>query len=240
MNILTFTLNDIDAPISQTLHTGQIHVWMFFLADVHSLRPYFSVLDPDEKKRFGHFQKESVQNRSLIGHSMLRQLLGQYLSYPPEKLCFGTGVHGKPFLIDKELPFQIHFNLSHSGEWIVLSFSLDGPIGIDIEKPRPAISGQKIIKRFFHPEEAHTFSSLKKDDRELLFLRYWTVREAFLKALGNGLALSPDSFLVKPLDRQDIYATLYQLVGNEEDYSNWRVQSVNVPDAYVCSVAYQI
>ncbi len=240
MNILTFTLKEINAPVSRTLHTGQIHVWMFSLADTYDIRMYFSLLNPEEKKQLGHFQKESDQNRSLIGHSMLRHLLGRYLSYPAEKLCFETGPYGKPFLANDNLPFPINFNLSHSGEWIVLAFSPDGPIGIDIEKPRISIDSLKIIKRFFHPAEFHIFSSMEENDRELLFFRYWTIREAFLKGLGGGFSLSPDSFLVKPLDRQDIHAALYQIIGNSNDYSNWRVQAVNAPDTYVCSVCYQI
>lgn len=61
MNILTFTLKEINAPVSRTLHTGQIHVWMFSLADTYDIRMYFSLLNPEEKSGSDTFRKKATK-----------------------------------------------------------------------------------------------------------------------------------------------------------------------------------
>lgn len=240
MKLLTFTIKDLDKSLSRTLPASQIHVWMFSLADTDNIRACFSLLSPEEKKRLGHFQKEKDRNRSLIGRSMLRYLLGRYLSYPPEKLCFETNIHGKPLLVEEKLPFSVHFNLSHSGDWIALAFSSDTPIGIDIEKLRPSIDRQKIIRRFFHPKETSVFHAPEESAHELLFFRYWTIREAFLKALGSGFSISPDSFLVEPVSGKETVPAKYRIIGNDKDYSNWQVEAITAPEGYICSICYHM
>ena len=79
-----------------------------------------------------------------------------------------------------------------------------------------------------------------------MFFRYWTIREAFLKALGAGFSISPNSFCVEPAETEDkghpenalSYSSLYRITKGREDYTHWRIQSVPAPDGYMCSVAY--
>ena len=118
------------------------------------------------------------------GHAILHQLLGFYLSCSPDDLLFKKGAHGKPELSGKHAG-KIHFNLSHSGDQLALIFSVDSPVGIDIEKIHPVKKRARIAERFFHPEETRLLREASSTDSEILFFRYWTMKEAFVKALGS-------------------------------------------------------
>lgn len=165
--------------------------------------------------------------------TLLRRILSLYLDCSADSISFGTGEHGKPYLLNKDT-FPIHFNLSHSGDYAAFAFSSSGPVGIDIEKVRPKLRMEPLVRRFFHPEEYTVFSGLdEKAQREFLF-RKWTVREAFLKGLGTGLTLDPRSFCVTDNGSFDLYC----ITKSQEDYSSWQIASVPAPADYFCSVAF--
>lgn len=171
---------------------------------------------------------------------LLRKILSLYLDCPADSISFGTGDHGKPYLLSwergssKKDTVSIQFNLSHSGDYGAFAFSSFGPVGIDIEKVRPRLRMEPLVRRFFHPEEYTVFSGLdEKAQREFLF-RKWTVREAFLKGLGTGLTLDPRSFCVADSGSSD----LYSITKSQEDYSSWQIASVPAPADYFCSVAF--
>ena len=103
----------------------------------------------------------------------------------PDDLLLKKGAHGKPELSGKYAG-KIHFNLSHSGDQLALIFSVDSPVGIDIEKIHPVKKRVRIAERFFHPEETRLLKEASSADSEILFFRYWTMKEAFVKALGTG------------------------------------------------------
>ena len=84
------------------------------------------------------------------GHAILHQLLGFYLSCSPDDLLFKKGAHGKPELSGKHAG-KIHFNLSHSGDQLALIFSVDSPVGIDIEKIHPVKKKSAHCREIFPP-----------------------------------------------------------------------------------------
>lgn len=171
------------------------------------------------------------------GHAILRQLLGAYLSCSPDDLIFQKGPHGKPELHMKQMK-QIHFNLSHSGDQLALIFSLDSPVGIDIEKIHPVKKWEQLARRFFHPEENQLLLEADPNDSELLFFRYWTMKEAFVKALGAGLSIPLNDFFISPEPYSNI--NVYHITKSRKDYSPWRIQPIPAPPCYQCSIAYQV
>jgi 4'-phosphopantetheinyl transferase len=99
--------------------------------------------------------------------------------------------YGKPYL--PALP-DFHFSLSHSGERVLCAVS-NKPVGCDIEAP--GRYDPKIAKRFFHPSESAWLFSLPEDEQPAAFLRLWTCKESYVKALGLGLNQPLDSFAVQ-------------------------------------------
>lgn len=173
-------------------------------------------------------------------HALLRRILSLYLDCPAESISFGAGEHGKPYLLDWKMGMSgknsppIQFNLSHSGDYAAFAFSSSGPVGIDIEKIRPNLRMEPLVRRFFHPDEYALFSGLDEHrQREYLF-RKWTVREAFLKGIGTGLTLDPRSFCVTDSGTPGFY----RITKSQKDYSSWQIASVPAPADYFCSVAF--
>lgn len=104
---------------------------------------------------------------------------------------------GKPFF--RSFP-DIHFNLSHSGEYLAGAFSSD-EVGLDLQENRASHTGVlRIAKRFFTMEEYESLLSCGGSrEQELLFYRLWTIKEAYLKYLGCGLHGSLSGFRPDPM-----------------------------------------
>ena len=126
--------------------------------------------------------------------------------------------NGKPYF--PALP-DFHFNLSHSGELALCAVS-PTPVGCDVE----TVSGidLAVARRFFHPEERAWLFSLPEGEREAAFLRLWTCKESFIKAVGLGLALPLEDFSVSLGDA----VTLRQGV----DARPWRLRSLRDGGAF--------
>lgn len=120
---------------------------------------------------------------------LLRQALAQ-AGIAPAQQHFERTALGKPQLAGRSVP---QFSLSHSGRWAVCALA-GTPVGADVEGPRctPAIA-----RRFFHPDELPDFDSLPEVEWQDQLNRLWTAKEAFTKALGGGLTIPLDSFLVR-------------------------------------------
>ncbi len=93
---------------------------------------------------------------------------------------------GKPYFKD----FPLHFNVSHSGEYLAIAVS-DSPIGVDIQEPKNIKDG--MYRKVVQPEEAE----LINEDRQNDFLRLWTLKESFVKAEGRGLRISLKDYYFK-------------------------------------------
>src|SRR5208282_2181592 len=115
----------------------------------------------------------------------LRVLLGHYLGVAPGGIEFSYGPKGKPRLA---APVDVRFNISHSGGLALFAFTLDCEIGVDVEHIRPLRDMQEIASRFFCAEEATELMSLPAHGREQAFYLCWTRKEAYLKAVGEGLS----------------------------------------------------
>ncbi len=97
---------------------------------------------------------------------------------------------GKPYLKD----FPLHFNVSHSGEYLAIAIS-KMLVGIDIQEPKKIRDG--MYRKVVQPQE----QSLIGENRQKDFLRLWTLKESFVKAEGKGLCISmKDYFIEKEKD----------------------------------------
>lgn len=212
-----------------------IDVCIFSIDNFSLLADHMTILSAKEKKKASSLKQEQDRLRFTAGRILLRRFLGLYLDHPSDELLFKTGEHGKPYLCTDQHDFpQVYFNLSHSGNFVVLAFSTASPVGIDIERTRTNIHAETLVRRFFHPDEYTEFLKLDEADMQTFLFRRWTVREAFLKGLGKGLSISPDSFYVQE------YPYMFCIKKSQKDYSSWHIISVPVPKDYYCSIAYQV
>jgi len=177
-------------------HLGRdvLHIWHLSLdVTVGERDQYSSLLSTDEKKRAERFYFEKVRDRYIAGRGLLRTLLGGYLNGEPAGIRFDYEPNGKPVLKDQ----PIRFNVSHSEGEGVFAFCLDRAVGVDVEWRRPLADMNDLARRFFTGNESRLLASRLGDDKQELFYKLWTCKEAYLKAVGVGLLIPLDQVEVK-------------------------------------------
>lgn len=140
-----------------------------------------------EVERATRFRDLPSRDRFLAGRLALRRLLGRYLGKDPRRISLALGPAGKPRLGDAE-SHGVTFNLSHSGEWVLLAFGWGGSVGVDVESVSGFRDLEEVAARIFTVGELAELRALSSHRRVEAFFRGWTRKEALLKALGTGLA----------------------------------------------------
>jgi 4'-phosphopantetheinyl transferase len=161
--------------------------------ELHALA---ALLSDDERARATRFVFDRDRRRFIIGRARLRQLLAGRLDVPPGTISFVRGAHGKPALADRFRDSRLCFNLSHCDDLAVYAFVRGRDVGIDVEAVRPLPDADTMASRFFSTDERAAYMALPAGDRALGFFNCWTRKEAFVKAVGDGLSHPLDSFSV--------------------------------------------
>ncbi|MFZ4641124.1 MAG: 4'-phosphopantetheinyl transferase family protein [Nodosilinea sp.] len=146
-------------------------------------------LSLEEQHRLDRFKSLSSQRNFLVGRGCLRHLLSHRLGRSPASLEFTYGPQGKPLLKPQTGVAAPHFNLSHSGDRLLIVIS-PYPVGIDVEQIRPLANLQGLCQRCLTPREQRTLLSLPQSQANQVFFYFWTGKEAYLKATGQGLTLA--------------------------------------------------
>lgn len=164
---------------------GSAEVWVVPLrANRHLVDELRQTLSPDEIERALRFRAEEDCDLFIVARGILRRILSRYASEQPEKLVFGYGSKGKPYLRDHS---DLQFNLGHSGGFAVYGVSGE-ELGVDIELVKPLTDWRKISQRFFSPREVEELESLDPTQQLRGFFSCWTRKEAYTKAVGEGIA----------------------------------------------------
>lgn len=141
-------------------------------------------LSSDEIERALRFRAEEDRDLFIVARGILRRILSRYASQPPEKLVFRYGSKGKPYLRDHP---DVQFNLAHSGGLAVYGVSGE-ELGVDIEFVKPLTDWRKISQRFFSAREVEELKRLNPTQQLRGFFSCWTRKEAYIKAIGEGIA----------------------------------------------------
>jgi len=156
---------------------------------------YWHILDADEQARAGKFKNDLLRKRYVEVHGRLRKLLARILDEPPEKISIKTAEHGKPYLAD--VP-ELAFNLSHSADAMVIAVGQNCRLGVDIEFCNPRANLVGLVDKCFADEEIAYWNALPEVQQIAGFYRFWTRKEAFVKATGHGISLGLSLCVVNP------------------------------------------
>jgi 4'-phosphopantetheinyl transferase len=151
------------------------------------------LLSEDEREAADLFVFEQDRVRYVVAHSALRALLGDHVGRDPRGLRFARTHRGKPYLIDE----SVRFNLSHSGNYVVVGICESSEIGVDTEQMRADFEFHDIAARYFSLTEFAWLMDASDDERRERFYRLWVVKEAFLKATGEGLGTPLNQIVVE-------------------------------------------
>ena len=172
-----------------SLNSDQVHLWRAGLERTEGeIEALSTLLSADEFERANRFRFAQHRRRFIVARGILRHLLGGYLKTNPQSLIFAYGAQGKPLLAQTQQDSILQFNLSHSQEHVLLGFTLNHPLGVDLEYQRPMPDALKIARRFFSFGESKMLEETKIEQQAQLFFQLWTAKEACLKAVGTGLA----------------------------------------------------
>lgn len=225
-------------PKRLTIRQDEAHVWLTGLNSrpslLENLRNTLSTDELDRANRF-HFDKDRC--RFIAARGLLRVILGSYLKLKPDRLNFIYTPHGKPEIANEVAYNDLKFNLSHSHGLALYAFTLGRQIGIDIERVRTNLSFEKIAKRFFSPSEFNMFSALPPSERIEGFFNCWTRKEAYIKAIGEGLFIPVNQFDVtlNPTDE----AKIVSIKGDSILASYWSLYPLAPAPGYVGALAVE-
>jgi 4'-phosphopantetheinyl transferase len=212
------------------LNAGDVHVWRVPLERTESeIRRAREILSADEILRADRFYFQRDRDSFVAARGTLRELLGGYLKRLPEELDFAYGAYGKPSLRQGSATPSIHFNVSHSHGLALMVFSLGRELGIDVESIRPDIASEEIAERYFSPHEVAELRSLPPALRAEGFFLCWTRKEAYVKALGNGLQIPLKSFQVGLTPNEPEYL-------NSADSERWMLRSLRPAVGFVGAI----
>jgi 4'-phosphopantetheinyl transferase len=182
-------------PALPVIDGRSVHVWRIPLVLPAGLPAGFAgCLSADELARAQRFRFDVHRERFIAAHACLRDILGRYLRLAPEAVRFQISQYGKPFLEDEQVGLGLTFNLSHSHELGLVAIAVQSAVGIDIEHVRVDLADELVARRFFSEHEVEAYLSLPEDLRKEAFFNCWTRKEAYIKAIGEGLSMPLDQF----------------------------------------------
>ncbi len=220
------------SPGGVALAAGELHVWAVPLHG--DPEPFGRLLSAAEQQRLERFRFLDHRRRFQIGHGALRAILAGYLKVDPTTIQFEQGPRGKPFLMRYEHGHRVgpFFNLSHSGKLALIGIA-DRELGLDLEKVRRLDSLTEIARRHFSGREFAALDALDGDARQLAFYRCWTRKEAYIKALGEGLSMPLDTFDVS-LGEEPRFVASHD---GREDPAQWAMLDVSPTPEFVAAAA---
>jgi 4'-phosphopantetheinyl transferase len=221
-----------------SLSKKDIHLWRADLSlPDRSIQQLNQILSTDERIRAERFHFEKDRKKFIIGVGILRTIMGCYIGVEPSELRFCYGKHGKPGLSDAFGNKKIHFNMSHSEDLALYGFTRDHEIGVDIELIRDIPEMDKIAEQFFSKKENDVFRSLPDSKKKEVFFNCWTRKEAFIKAIGDGLYQPLDKFDVALIPGEP--ARLLRIGGDSKTASRWFIQGLRPAPGFTAAFAIQ-
>lgn len=225
-------------PPNLSLTNDDVHVWRAELdLPQERVQYYASLLSADEQSRAERFYLEQHQIRFIVARGTLRTLLGRYLDISPAQLNFEYSSRGKPRLAHSCGGSEVQFNVSHSQGLALFGVTYQRAIGIDLEFLRLLPDAEKIAQRFFSIREYTVISILPPEEQQKAFFKAWTSKEAYLKAMGEGLAGSLDRVEVSLVPNQP--ARLLSLDGDSFAASRWCLYELAPAYNFIGAVAVE-
>lgn len=159
------------------------------------LAPLLAVLDATERARAARFAFAHSRVPFVAAHALTRAALSRLVAAPASAWGFVPGPHGKPAPLLGGVAAPVSFNLSHTRGMVGVALTArpDALLGFDLEAAAREVT-PRISESVFRPEERAWLASLPAEHWRCGFLRLWTLKEAFIKATGRGLAQGLDSF----------------------------------------------
>ncbi len=156
-------------------------------------------LNDEEAKRCQQFRFKKDRISFAISRYFTKHVLSDLTAIDASQIQFDYNAYGKPFFINNST--NIQFNISHSGDLILIGLGHNYELGVDVEKWHPNIEFDDIAQSVFSLEEQRYLRQASKQDKQKVFYHFWSLKESFIKEEGLGLQLPLDSFTMAFTDK---------------------------------------
>jgi len=183
----------------------------------------------EKEEQINRYVFKADANRTLVGDVLVRFLIRKKLNISNEQIHFESNKYGKKRLMGRN---DFHFNISHSGEWVVCSMG-NYENGIDVEKIQPI--DIDLVKRIFKRSEYLHIKNMKLENQSQEFIRIWTLKESYIKCIGKGLSIPLDSFEFEKVNDE------FKLKGKEQN--KYKLEQMQLNDEYyvaICSYKEEV
>lgn len=192
-------------------------------------------LNLDEKARAAGFFNRTHARHWTACRGRVRQLLGRETGISPADIEFAEEEFGRPFLVP-DSPSVPLFNLSHTDGLAALAISYDVRVGVDIETIQPLRDDE--MEWPLSPAERETLGKAPEAERHDVFFRFWTLKEAFIKAVGKGVSLPLEDFDMSGPD--DGQPRLLRLAGEPREPEHWKFSEHRLRSDTFAAVAARV
>lgn len=203
-------------------------------ANTDPLDALVGLLSDTERRRASRFVSDRDRRRFIVSRARLRQLLAARLGVPAETVKLIDGAHGKPAVAAGPANPHLRFNVSHCDDLAVYAFSYGRDVGVDVEAVRAIPDADRVAAHFFSRGENDAYRALDARDKPTGFFNCWTRKEAFVKALGNGLSYPLDSFDVSLAPDQP--ARILRVGNTPGDQCGWGMESFSPMPGFVAAI----
>ncbi len=202
--------------------TNTVNLWHGRLSeDIQSLQHYWQLLDTAEQSHASSIKNKLQQSLYVQTHALLRMLLAEMIDENPHVINIGKGEHGKPFLLDYP---EIAFNLSHTADYLLIGIAQDCRLGVDVEFCKPRTNFAGFIRKCFAESEAAHWHQLPEQQKVREFYRFWTAKEAFVKATGRGIGLGLQQCVLNA----DLPFRFESVPAEYGSAATWQVQEIDL------------
>ncbi len=183
---------------SNEIHIHTLRIPAEFEKKEPSPQELSRILSSTEQKRYQRYLAKRKKVEFFLARKFTKDILGARLNVPIYQIDLQPDASGKPFLFLAGKPFPLYFNISHTSGFITCVISEHKYTGIDIEYATG--SRDAVMQRFFHPHEIREYRTLPRSRQERRFYTLWTLKEAYLKAIGSGMRTPLNSFWFSIVD----------------------------------------
>jgi 4'-phosphopantetheinyl transferase len=215
----------------------EVHVWFAEpdkIADEERLACFQSILAPDERARYGRFRSDRDGKHYLVAHALVRLALSSYAGTKPANWRFSANARGRPEIEAPDADRDLRFNLTHTDGLCACVVTRNRDCGIDAEALLHRHNLGKIADRMFPAAELQEIGDLAEGDAREPFYRHWTLREAYCKALGVGLAGSTKDFYFAVMDGNPPKVVFTH--GSDES-DQWQFSLMHLSDSHLVAIA---
>ena len=169
-----------------TFKKGQIHVWKIFWKDMEEyIKGKYGILDFSEREKVAAYLRNEDKMRYMTGKVISKQIISQYLGIKEQDVKFTANTYGKPQISSSLNKKGLQFNIAHSGDVVLFAFAFDVKVGVDVEYIKEFPNYMELAEKSFSEAE---YLYIEKSRSLIAFYEVWTSKEAYVKAIGEGLS----------------------------------------------------